>query len=141
MADVLFGDYNPSGKLPMTFPRSVGQIPMYYNHLNTGRPFGKENPGKYTSRYFDSPNGPLYPFGYGLSYTTFSLSDLETVQPDDGAQRQANRQRHAEKYRQVRRRHGGAAVSAGRDRLGQPAGKRAAQLQESDAEGRPVAAG
>ena len=53
VADVLFGDYNPSGKLPMTFPRSVGQIPMYYNHLNTGRPFGKENPGKYTSRYFD----------------------------------------------------------------------------------------
>ncbi|WP_213977887.1 glycoside hydrolase family 3 C-terminal domain-containing protein, partial [Serratia marcescens] len=81
VADVLFGDYNPSGKLPMTFPRSVGQIPMYYNHLNTGRPFGKENPGKYTSRYFDSPNGPLYPFGYGLSYTTFSLSDLTLSSP------------------------------------------------------------
>ena len=81
VADVLFGDYNPSGKLPMTFPRSVGQIPMYYNHLNTGRPFGKENPGKYTSRYFDSPNGPLYPFGYGLSYTTFSLSDLKLSSP------------------------------------------------------------
>lgn len=81
MADVLFGDYNPSGKLPMTFPRSVGQIPMYYNHLNTGRPFGKENPGKYTSRYFDSPNGPLYPFGYGLSYTSFSLSDLKLSSP------------------------------------------------------------
>lgn len=81
VADVLFGDYNPSGKLPMTFPRSVGQIPMYYNHLNTGRPFGKENPGKYTSRYFDSPNGPLYPFGYGLSYTSFSLSDLKLSSP------------------------------------------------------------
>ncbi|WP_431223157.1 beta-glucosidase BglX [Serratia sp. L9] len=76
IADVLFGDYNPSGKLPMTFPRSVGQIPMYYNHLNSGRPFNKENPGKYTSRYFDSPNGPLYPFGYGLSYTQFALSDF-----------------------------------------------------------------
>ncbi|WP_256813858.1 MULTISPECIES: beta-glucosidase BglX [unclassified Serratia (in: enterobacteria)] len=81
VADVLFGDYNPSGKLPMTFPRSVGQIPMYYNHLNTGRPFGKENPGKYTSRYFDSANGPLYPFGYGLSYTSFSLSDLKLSSP------------------------------------------------------------
>lgn len=81
VADVLFGDYNPSGKLPMTFPRSVGQIPMYYNHLNTGRPFGNENPGKYTSRYFDSPNGPLYPFGYGLSYTSFSLSDLKLSSP------------------------------------------------------------
>jgi len=81
VADVLFGDYNPSGKLPMTFPRSVGQIPLYYNHLNTGRPFGKENPGKYTSRYFDSPNGPLYPFGYGLSYTTFSLSGLKLSSP------------------------------------------------------------
>lgn len=81
VADVLFGDYNPSGKLPMTFPRSVGQIPLYYNHLNTGRPFGKENPGKYTSRYFDSPNGPLYPFGYGLSYTRFSLSGLKLSSP------------------------------------------------------------
>jgi len=81
VADVLFGDYDPSGKLPMTFPRSVGQIPLYYNHLNTGRPFGKENPGKYTSRYFDSPNGPLYPFGYGLSYTRFSLSGLKLSSP------------------------------------------------------------
>jgi beta-glucosidase len=76
IADVLFGDYNPSGKLPMTFPRSVGQIPLYYNHLNTGRPFDPEHPDKYTSRYFDATNGPLFPFGYGLSYTTFSLSDV-----------------------------------------------------------------
>lgn len=76
IADVLFGDYNPSGKLPMTFPRSVGQIPIYYNHLNTGRPFNPKDPGKYTSRYFDEANGPLYPFGYGLSYTTFDLSDI-----------------------------------------------------------------
>jgi beta-glucosidase len=82
IADVLFGDYNPSGKLPMTFPRSVGQIPTYYNHLNTGRPFGKENPGKYTSRYFDSPNGPLYPFGYGLSYSQFALSDFKLSSPE-----------------------------------------------------------
>ena len=77
VADVLFGDYNPSGKLPMTFPRSVGQVPLYYNHLNTGRPLDYANPDKYTSRYFDAPNGPLYPFGYGLSYTTFALSDLK----------------------------------------------------------------
>jgi beta-glucosidase len=76
IADVLFGDYNPSGKLTMTFPRSVGQIPIYYNHLSTGRPFNPKDPGKYTSRYFDEVNGPLYPFGYGLSYTTFSLSNL-----------------------------------------------------------------
>lgn len=76
VADVLFGDYNPSGKLTMTFPRSVGQIPLYYNHLNTGRPFDPSHPDKYTSRYFDAPNGPLFPFGYGLSYTTFSLSDV-----------------------------------------------------------------
>ena len=82
IADVLFGDYNPSGKLPMSFPRSVGQIPMYYNHLNTGRPFGKENPGKYTSRYFDSPNGPQYPFGYGLSYSQFALSDFTLSSPE-----------------------------------------------------------
>ncbi|MFP9230680.1 beta-glucosidase BglX [Pectobacterium cacticida] len=76
IADVLFGDYNPSGKLPMSFPRSVGQIPIYYNHLPTGRPYTPENPGKYTSHYYDEANGPLYPFGYGLSYTTFSVSDV-----------------------------------------------------------------
>jgi len=76
IADVLFGDVNPSGKLTMTFPRSVGQIPIYYNHLNTGRPFNPQKPNKYTSRYFDSPNGPLYPFGYGLSYTQFKLSPV-----------------------------------------------------------------
>jgi beta-glucosidase len=77
VADVLFGDYNPSGKLPMTFPRSVGQIPIYYNHLNTGRPFDSAAPWKYTSQYIDEPHGPLYPFGYGLSYTRFELSDLQ----------------------------------------------------------------
>ncbi|WP_339429363.1 beta-glucosidase BglX [Pseudomonas taetrolens] len=76
IADVLFGDYNPSGKLPITFPRSVGQIPTYYNHLSIGRPFTPGKPGNYTSQYFDEPNTPLYPFGYGLSYTDFSLSDV-----------------------------------------------------------------
>jgi len=81
IADVLFGDYNPSGKLPMTFPRSVGQVPIFYNHLNTGRPFDPEKPNKYTSRYFDSVNGPLYPFGYGLSYTEFSLSEVSLSSP------------------------------------------------------------
>nr|WP_159464506.1 beta-glucosidase BglX [Scandinavium goeteborgense] len=77
IADVLFGDYNPSGKLPMSFPRSVGQIPTYYSHLNTGRPYNADKPNKYTSRYFDQANGPLYPFGYGLSYTTFNVSDVK----------------------------------------------------------------
>ncbi|KAA9000609.1 beta-glucosidase BglX [Affinibrenneria salicis] len=81
IADVLFGDYNPAGKLPMSFPRSVGQIPIYYNHLPTGRPYSPENPGKYTSHYYDEANGPLYPFGYGLSYTTFSLSDMHLSAP------------------------------------------------------------
>jgi len=76
IADVLFGDYNPSGKLPMSFPRSVGQLPIYYNHLNTGRPYNFEQPNKYTSHYYDEANGPLYPFGYGLSYTTFTLSPV-----------------------------------------------------------------
>ena len=76
VADVLFGDYNPSGKLTATFPRSVGQIPIYYNHKNTGRPY-KGDPGfKYVSRYLDVPNDPLYAFGYGLSYTTFSYGDV-----------------------------------------------------------------
>jgi beta-glucosidase len=72
VADVLFGKVDPGGKLPMTFPVNVGQIPISYNELPTGRPYDPDN--KYTSRYLDAPNAPLYPFGYGLSYTTFSLS-------------------------------------------------------------------
>ncbi len=72
VADVLFGDFNPSGKLPVTFPRSVGQVPIYYNHKSTGRPPNAEE--KFTSKYLDVPWTPLYPFGYGLSYTTFSYS-------------------------------------------------------------------
>lgn len=84
VADVLFGDVNPGGKLPVTFPRSVGQVPIYYNHKNTGRPPDANN--KYTSKYLDLPWTPLYPFGYGLSYTTFKLSNLrlsaERIRPD-----------------------------------------------------------
>ncbi|OPK12082.1 beta-glucosidase BglX [Pseudomonas sp. VI4.1] len=76
IADVLFGDYNPSGKLPITFPRSVGQIPTYYNHLSIGRPFTPGKPGNYTSQYFDDTTGPLFAFGFGLSYTDFSLTDM-----------------------------------------------------------------
>ena len=75
VASILFGDYNPSGKLTTTFPLSVGQIPLYYNHKNTGRPMDPNN--KFTSKYLDSPNDPLYPFGYGLSYTTFEYSDIK----------------------------------------------------------------
>ncbi len=74
IADVLFGDYNPSGKLTATFPRAVGQIPIFYNHMNTGRPPSPTD--HYTSKYLDCPVTPLYPFGYGLSYTNFSYSDL-----------------------------------------------------------------
>ncbi|HEY9046331.1 MAG TPA: beta-glucosidase BglX [Ohtaekwangia sp.] len=74
IADVLFGDYNPAGKLTVTFPRSVGQIPLFYNMKNTGRPMDPNN--KYTSKYLDESNEPLYPFGYGLSYTTFSYGDV-----------------------------------------------------------------
>lgn len=72
---VLFGEYNPSGKLTMTFPLNLGQVPVYYYAKNTGRPIYLPNP-KYKSRYIDAPNDPLYPFGYGLSYTTFEYSDL-----------------------------------------------------------------
>jgi len=75
VADVLFGDYNPSGKLPVTFPRSVGQIPIYYSHKSTGRPFNPHN--KFTTKYIDSPVTPLYPFGYGLSYTKFVYSNVK----------------------------------------------------------------
>jgi len=87
IADVLFGDYNPSGKLPLSFPRSVGQIPTYYNHARLGRPFTEGKPGNYTSQYFEEVTGPLYPFGYGLSYTSFSLSEVtlsSTTMPRNG---------------------------------------------------------
>lgn len=77
VADVLYGKYNPSGKLTMTFPANVGQIPIYYNHKNTGRPYVGDKNDKYKSRYLDAPKDPLYPFGYGLSYTTFTYSDLK----------------------------------------------------------------
>lgn len=76
IADVLFGDYNPSGKLPMSFPREEGQIPIYYNHFSTGRPSINEDK-VYKSAYVDLPNTPRFPFGYGLSYTTFKYSDLK----------------------------------------------------------------
>ncbi len=77
IANVLFGDYNPSGKLPMTFPREVGQVPIYYNHFSTGRPAKNENETNYVSAYIDLKNSPKFPFGYGLSYTTFDYSDLK----------------------------------------------------------------
>lgn len=85
IADVLFGDYNPSGKLVATFPRITGQVPVYYNHKNTGRP--GTNDGRYNARYIDLPVEPLYPFGFGLSYTTFNYSHLslsaDTIAMDD----------------------------------------------------------
>ncbi len=76
IASVLFGDYNPSGKLPMTFPRSLGQVPIFYSNKNTGRPQPNDPNFKWCSRYLDTPNSPQYPFGFGLSYTTFEYSDL-----------------------------------------------------------------
>ncbi len=79
ISDVLFGDVNPSGRLTTSFPRSVGQIPIYYNHKNTGRPLGNSEGKfeKFRSNYLDERNEPLFPFGYGLSYTTFEYSNLK----------------------------------------------------------------
>lgn len=76
LADVLFGNYNPSGKLTMSFPRSVGQIPIYYNHKNTGRPYLEGGKDDFVSNYRDQKNSPLFPFGFGLSYTTFSYGEI-----------------------------------------------------------------
>ncbi len=81
--NVLFGDVNPSGKLTTTFPAATGQCPMYYAHINTGRPGGKS---KFTSKYLDAPVEPLYPFGYGLSYTTFAYEDLKAEKTGDAIQ-------------------------------------------------------
>ena len=77
IADVIAGDYNPSAKLTISFPRNIGQIPIYYNHKNTGRPLPKDKPKtNYRSSYIDVDNSPLYPFGYGLSYTSFDISNM-----------------------------------------------------------------
>ena len=88
IADVLYGDYNPAGKLPVTFPRNVGQVPIHHDVKNTGRPYEPEGEEqKYRSRYLDAPNEPLYPFGYGLSYTRFEYSepalDKEALEPGE----------------------------------------------------------
>jgi len=77
IADVILGKYNPSGKITATFPRSVGQIPIYYNHKNTGRPYDGTGFPKFKSNYLDESNDPLYPFGYGLSYTSFAYSPVK----------------------------------------------------------------
>ena len=77
IADVLFGDYNPSGKLPISFPKNIGQIPIFYSHYNTGRPVTNAGDIRYKSAYIDVSNDPQYAFGHGLSYTTFSYSNLK----------------------------------------------------------------
>lgn len=83
MADVISGDYNPSARLTISFPRNVGQLPIYYNQKNTGRPIPAEAPNTdYKSNYLDVPNSPLYPFGYGLSYTTFEVNNLKLDKND-----------------------------------------------------------
>ena len=85
IADVLFGEYNPSAKITATFPQDVGQIPLYYSHKNTGRPYQGDFTDRYKSRYLDISNDPLYPFGFGLSYTTFTYGDVKlssnTIKP------------------------------------------------------------
>jgi len=81
IADVLFGDVNPSAKLPMSFPRSEGQIPIYYNHYSTGRPAWNDSSTNYVTAYIDSKNSPKFPFGFGLSYTNYTYSDLSLSKP------------------------------------------------------------
>jgi beta-glucosidase len=91
VVDLLTGAFNPSGKLPVTFPRNLGQVPIFYNHMNTGRPFNPERgPDKYKTQYLDVPNTPEFPFGFGLSYTTFKYSNARlssAMLAPDGVQR------------------------------------------------------
>ncbi len=134
IADVLFGDENPSGKLPISFPRSLGQIPTYYNHLRIGRPFTPGKPPNYTSQYFEEESGPLYPFGYGLSYTTFSLSDVALsgqALPRNG---QITASVTVKNTGTREERNRGAALHPGRDRLGGAAGEGAEGLPQGDAQ-------
>ncbi len=102
IADVVFGDVAPSGKLTMSMPRNMGQIPVYYNHFNTGRPKQQDVKfEKFRSGYIDSPNSPLYPFGYGLSYTTFEYSNLTlsaTEMTADGSIRASVKVTNSGKY-------------------------------------------
>ena len=84
IADAVFGHYNPSGKLTATWPRNVGQIPIYHSTKNTGRPMLKDEFQKFKSNYLDSPNSPLFPFGYGLSYTQFEYSKLRIDKTEIG---------------------------------------------------------
>src|SRR6185436_3484578 len=81
IAEVLFGNYNPSGKLTTSFPRNVGQIPIYYNYLNSGRPNAGDEFQKFRSNYLDVENSPLFPFGFGLSYTSFSYGGISLSSP------------------------------------------------------------
>jgi beta-glucosidase len=111
IADILFGDVNPSAKLPVTFPRTVGQVPMYYNYMNTGRPPEAEN--RYTSKYLDVPWSPLFPFGYGLSYTKFKITNLQLSAPRINA-------------------NGKLTVSAEVENVGQRAGDEVVQLYLRD---------
>ena len=94
IADVLFGHYNPAGRLTTTFPQHVGQVPLYYNYKHTGRPFGGQQLDKYKSRFLDVSNEPLFPFGFGLSYTTFQYSrpvlNKTTMRPGETLQVKVN---------------------------------------------------
>ena len=110
IADVLFGSYNPSGKLTATFPQSVGQIPLYYNHKMTGRPYQGVALDKYKSRYMDVSNDPLYPFGFGLSYTTFQYGKPDAEHHQPGHERHAGGDGSGAEHRQLRRRGSGPAL-------------------------------
>ena len=103
VADVVFGDYNPSGKLPVTFPRNVGQVPIHYDMKNTGRPIELGAPGaKYVSRYLNTPNDPLYRFGYGLSYTSFGYSPAVLSAASMGPGGLDHRERYRDQHRRPR---------------------------------------
>ena len=137
VADVLFGKVNPGGKLPVSFPRNVGQIPIYYNHEPTGRPCDVTQ--KYVSRHRDIPScAPLYEFGYGLSYTTFTIDNLRLSSELDVLARVDHRERRRDEHRQGRRRRGRAALHprpGGVDLAARPA---AARLRAGDARARRV---
>ena len=138
IADVVFGAYAPSGKLTMSFPYSVGQVPVHYNEYSTGRPHvpGKDK-DRFRSKYLDIPNAPLFPFGYGLGYTSFAISDVKLDKAELGMEDEIKASVTVEKHRRCKGNRDRTALHPRRSRIRGTPGERAERfLQGNPSAGR-----